>query len=476
MITWFVVKAPDLINQKKIVYKRHYDGCGLVVRIEYKEKIDVIDNNPEDSLTYSPFDIFKFNQEKSGNLGEDDYVTILHPLVVSMVNQVTRDSPALLSIVNKAIGFIFPNLETMYLTAKVKDILFDGMEIDCRASEFQAKAVCTQLKIQIPGLKMSGQKNVFLFSILGPRNATIGKRFKVGRGISNSKDLGRVLEVEDQKELTLWGEKQCNIFKGTDGWIFPPFLTPEEGIWSFSIDLCSIQAKFVRDTEFKGVNVRRYEATLGDMEHNQEEKCYCNTPKTCLKKGVFDLTKCMGVPIYVTLPHFLETDEMYLQQVKGMEPVLEDHIIRVHFEPMTGTPIEAKKRIQFNLPVTPNNKITLMKNISQALHPIFWIEEGIELEGKYLKKITNVFLIIELVKFLRWFGIATGIMMLLYGLHIYYKNKNKVTITPVHQREAFASGLDEERGPGGINVIQNQQANGKEIANPIMSGHEFDRY
>lgn len=49
---------------------------------EYKEKIQVVDNEHEDSLTYSPYDIYEFNQEKSGNLSDDDYVTIMNPLVV----------------------------------------------------------------------------------------------------------------------------------------------------------------------------------------------------------------------------------------------------------------------------------------------------------------------------------------------------------------------------------------------------------
>ncbi|KAJ8971696.1 hypothetical protein NQ317_014679, partial [Molorchus minor] len=299
---------------------------------EFKERIDVVDDMAEDSLTYKPYDIFKYNQDKSGSLKEDDYITILHPLVVGMVNKVTKDSPPLLSILNNA-ALIFPNLQSIYLTVKVKDILFEGIEIDCR------------------------------------RNATEGKTFTVKRGISNSKDLGRLLAFDGKKELTLWGTKVCNSFKGTDGWIFAPFLNEDEDIWTYSADLCrNIRATFVKKTVFKGVDVFRYEADIGDMEHNEDEKCYCETPKTCLKKGVFDLTKCMGVPIYATLPHFLRTDETYLQQVQGLKPEPENHIL-------TATPIEARKRMQFNLPISPNSKIDLMKSIPDALHPIFWVEE-----------------------------------------------------------------------------------------------------
>lgn len=83
-----------------------------------------------------------------------------------MVNQVTRDSPALLPILNKAIGLLFSDLQSVYLTAKVKEILFDGIAINCKVTDFTAKAVCTQLKSKIPGMKVI-ENEIYLFSILG---------------------------------------------------------------------------------------------------------------------------------------------------------------------------------------------------------------------------------------------------------------------------------------------------------------------
>ncbi|CAH0560926.1 unnamed protein product [Brassicogethes aeneus] len=204
----------------------------------WKEKIEIEDNNAEDSLSYTQYDIYHFNQEKSGSLRDTDYVTILHPLIVGIANTVERDSPALLNVVNKAIPPIFNDPTTMYLTVRVKDILFDGVKVYCTNKDFTSKAVCTQLKTQIPGIKSSNEKNVYLFSLLGPRNGTHQKRFKVLKGIKHSKDLGRLLELDSQNELKIWGTPQCNRFKGTDGWIFPPGLDKEEGVWSFSADLC----------------------------------------------------------------------------------------------------------------------------------------------------------------------------------------------------------------------------------------------
>lgn len=89
--------------------------------------------------------------------------------------------------------------------------------------------------------------------------------------------------------------------------------------------------KLVNETVVKKIPVGVFETNLGDQSSDPEEKCYCPTT-SCLKKGVFDLTKCMGVPLYATLPHFLDTDPNYLTLVDGLKPDHEKHRIVVFFE------------------------------------------------------------------------------------------------------------------------------------------------
>lgn len=61
------------------------------------------------------------------------------------------------------------------------------------------------------------------------------------------------------------------------------------------------------------------------------------------------------------------------------------HMMTFDFDAMTGTPIMAYKKIQFNVLVGPIPKLKLMKAFPEALFPIFWVEDGIEL-GKVLVK------------------------------------------------------------------------------------------
>lgn len=73
--------------------------------------------------------------------------------------------PQFLSTVNKAFPIIFKESYDIYLTVRVRDILFDGVTIDCRVKDFSATAVCSQFKGQ--PVMVEAEKNVYLFSLFG---------------------------------------------------------------------------------------------------------------------------------------------------------------------------------------------------------------------------------------------------------------------------------------------------------------------
>jgi len=62
------------------------------------------------------------------------------------------------------------------------------------------------------------------------------------------------------------------------------------------------------------------------------------------------------------------------------------------FDAMTGTPIRAYKKIQFNVLVGPVPKLKLMKSFPEALFPIFWIEDGLELGDILIKPLKVAYL------------------------------------------------------------------------------------
>jgi hypothetical protein len=75
------------------------------------------------------------------------------------------------------------------------------------------------------------------------------------RGIKNYRDVGRVLSLGNQTKMSVWPDSPCNDFRGTDGTIFPPFLSKKENVWAHFPDICrSIGAYYVETGMVQGIN------------------------------------------------------------------------------------------------------------------------------------------------------------------------------------------------------------------------------
>lgn len=56
---------------------------------------------------------------------------------------------------------------------------------------------------------------------------------------------------------------------------------------------------------------------------------------------------------------------------------------------MTGTPMSAAKRLQFNLEVVPIEGVPFMENARPMMYPLFWVEEGASLNKTFVNMIKN---------------------------------------------------------------------------------------
>lgn len=61
----------------------------------------------------------------------------------------------------------------------------------------------------------------------------------VKRGIKNVMEVGSVVAIDGKPEMTFWRDS-CNQYSGTDGTVFPPFLTEKDRLESFSGDMCRL--------------------------------------------------------------------------------------------------------------------------------------------------------------------------------------------------------------------------------------------
>lgn len=80
-------------------------------------------------------------------------------------------------------------------------------------------------------------------------------RVRVYRGIKKSIDVGRVVSVGNDTIMNVWSGSPCNDIRGTDGTIFPPFLTKEKRVWAHSVDICrSIGTYYVEPEKILGIH------------------------------------------------------------------------------------------------------------------------------------------------------------------------------------------------------------------------------
>lgn len=89
-------------------------------------------------------------------------------------------------------------------------------------------------------------------------------------------------------------------------------------------------------------------------------------------RGVFSIGQCqLGAPIYVSLPHFLDADEYYLEQVDGLKPNRSLHEFYIDVEStLHSIPVGLKARLQLNV-ATPELRF---RNIPNAMIPVLWQE------------------------------------------------------------------------------------------------------
>lgn len=60
-----------------------------------------------------------------------------------MALSVNVDRAPMLPLVSNAINILFHDPTSAFWTGKVMDILFNGIDIDCTSTDFNAKAICS---------------------------------------------------------------------------------------------------------------------------------------------------------------------------------------------------------------------------------------------------------------------------------------------------------------------------------------------
>ncbi|CAO1440533.1 unnamed protein product [Diamesa serratosioi] len=472
----FKVYLFNITNPDDVVKgaKPHLQEVGPYIFDEWKTRENPDENVVDDTIEFTMVDTFTFRPDKSSGLTGDEIITMPHLIIVATLMAVLRDRAPMIPLVTKALDIIFEP-KSPFVTAKAMDLMFNGIDIDCDKSDFRAIAVCEAIHTESQGVLVKDEeKKIYTVSLLGHKNGTEVGRFKVYRGIKNIKDLGRIATVNEKAEQNIWDGDECNKIKGTDSTIFPPFMTKEEGLWTFTPDICrSLAAHYVKKSSYAGMPTSLYSLDLGDLKNQPELHCFCHDPPdNCPPKGTMDLMPCIGAPIYGSKPHFLDSDVELLDSVTGLSPNRSLHDVYVNFELRSGTPLSAAKRLQFSMEFAPIEEYEMMSKVQKLMMPLFWIEEGVQLNKTYTNLLKyQLFLALKINSTLKWIGIVGGLFGMCFVGFALYNKQNEVLTTqtvPVVDKNKVSTIAMKNEAILGLNVNNSKSLN--ERINDVQNG------
>ncbi|CAG7718092.1 unnamed protein product, partial [Allacma fusca] len=192
----------------------------------------------------------------------------------------------------------------------------------------------------------------------------------------------------------------CNVVPPTDGSIFPSNITKDTILSFYSEDLCSVvPLVFKEATTYKGISAFKFVLAQDALDIAACD-CSANNDKSCLPSGAIDVKTCQqNLPYIASLPHFLDADPKYTQNVSGLFP--NDTLHRSHFiiEPVTGSVLESSLKFQLNVNLLKFKYEDIIwddVSIQDTVFPLFWTEKKYNVaEGnvpeirRYLEEMTG---------------------------------------------------------------------------------------
>mmetsp|Transcript_28012 Transcript_28012/g.47086 ORF Transcript_28012/g.47086 Transcript_28012/m.47086 type:complete len:810 (-) Transcript_28012:345-2774(-) len=139
----------------------------------------------------------------------------------------------------------------------------------------------------------------------------------------------------------------ANRIAGTDANSFGRPVTTER-LQVFISDIYrSCFLKYSEDVMWNNVKLRRYDIQPKDMLNatlNEENEQYYNFAPS----GMENTTLAVGLPVFVSYPHFLYGDEQLAAAVEGLSPSPAEHDSYLDIEPQTGLLAGVAKKLQVN--------------------------------------------------------------------------------------------------------------------------------
>uniref|UniRef100_A0A672JGL5 Lysosome membrane protein 2-like n=1 Tax=Salarias fasciatus TaxID=181472 RepID=A0A672JGL5_SALFA len=245
-----------------------------------------------------------------------------------------------------------------------------------------------------------------VFGLFSKSNASNDGEYVFSTGTQRYKDFARVESWNGSSSLNWWTSDECNMINGTNGASFHPIISKDELLYMFSSDLCrSLYAAYEDDVTVKGIPGYRFSPpseVFANLTVNPANAGFC----VC-----FMLRNPVCSPIIMSSPHFYEADEKFVQDVFGMNPKKEHHQTVIDIHPLTGTILQAAKRLQINVYVEKIPTFSQTGNVMTVVFPVVYLNESVVIDDASTKKLHSVVVTKGVVENVPFMLIGLGIIL-----------------------------------------------------------------
>ena len=311
--------------------------------------------------------------------------------------------------------------ESVYLTDTADNWLFKGIRLKWLDS------------LNHDGVDFEDQPPDNTFGFYYKKNNTWDERADGIMTISTGADgdfdnIGKVLKWNKRSEVNFWKGKSCNAVRGTDGQFFHPNVQKDEILEIFAPDLCrTLAIEFIKTTSIRSIELYRFgisSSFFKPIDYNDETKCYCvkrsheAKQKFCKLGGVIDVSSCRKKPIVLSTPHFYNGDPSLRQSVEGLSPSAANHDTFIDIEPMTGSVLRVRRRLQVNVEMGPTEGFQDSRFLrDKIIHPFVWMDQSIVVPDEIAQKLENKLTkIVRMIRILCYAALITGPIILVATL------------------------------------------------------------
>ncbi|GAB6027931.1 scavenger receptor class B, member [Chamberlinius hualienensis] len=198
--------------------------------------------------------------------------------------------------------------------------------------------------------------------------------------------------------IEVWKGTKCEAITGNEPGNFHPEITKDDVLNLFLEPACRhLRFRYKKEVLHHGALLYRFEADaseLGDGNVNPDNSCFCELEgDECAPTGLYSVKKCKGgkAPVAISWPHFYMAEQRIKDSIEGLHPEPDKHNSHFDILPLVGAPLMAKIQVQTNLEVKRIPHLPPSVDCLPEIYlPLFWSQEGADLDKKTVEGITGM--------------------------------------------------------------------------------------